>query len=87
MKLKSLVTELRQDWLDAQLQLRRFQQGVKGDFTDVVAHDKEEMKENIDYLTGENLELQMKLKQVCLAKAALQQELAQDKGLSISQQP
>jgi len=44
---------------------------VKSD-TSRIAHLKdEEMKDDIEYLTGENKELQLKCKEVCLTKAAL----------------
>ena len=35
------------------------------------------MKDDIEYLTGENKELHLKVKDVCLLKASLQMELAQ----------
>ena len=71
-KLKALVTDLRQDRIELQAELEQFREGVKDD-TSRIAHLKdEEMKDDIEYLTGENKELSLKVKEVCLTKAALQ---------------
>ena len=35
------------------------------------------MKDDIEYLTGENKELHLKVKEVCLSKASLQVQLAE----------
>lgn len=71
-KLKALVTDLRQDRIELQAELEQFREGVKDD-TSRIAHLKdEEMKDDIEYLSGENKELLLKVKEVCLTKAALQ---------------
>jgi len=71
-KLKALVTDLRQDRIDIQAEIEQFREGVKND-TSRIAHLKdEEMKDDIEYLTGENKELMLKVKDVCLTKASLQ---------------
>jgi len=76
-KLKALVTDLRQDRIELQAELESFREGVKSD-TSRLAHLKdEEMKDDIEYLTGENKELQLKVKEVCLTKASLQLQLAE----------
>ena len=76
-KLKMLVTDLRQDRIELQAEIEQFREGVKSE-TSRIAHMKdEEMKDDIDYLTGENKELQLKVKEVCLTKASLQLQLAE----------
>ena len=63
---------MRQDRIELQAELEQFREGVKDD-TSRIAHLKdEEMKDDIEYLTGENKELSLKVKEVCLTKAALQ---------------
>lgn len=57
--------------------MEQFREGIKSD-TSRLAHLKdEEMKDDIEYLTGENKELHLKCKDVCFTKASLQLELAQ----------
>lgn len=74
--LKALVTDLRQDRIELQAELEQFREGIKSD-TSRLAHLKdEEMKDDIEYLTGENKELHLKCKDVCFTKASLQLELA-----------
>ena len=76
-KLKALVTDLRQDRIELQAELEQFREGVKSDTSRIARLKDEEMKDDIEYLTGENKELHLKVKEVCLAKANLQLQLAQ----------
>ena len=71
------MTDLRNDRCELQAEIEQFREGVKTD-TSRIAHLKdEEMKDDIEYLTSENKELHLKVKEVCLSRANLQHELAQ----------
>ena len=70
-KLKALVSDLRQDRNELQVELEQFREGIKADTSRLANLKDEEMKDDIEYLTGENKELQLKCKEVCLTKASL----------------
>lgn len=42
----------------------------------LAALKEEEMKDDLEYLTGENKDLHLKVKEVCISRASLQMELA-----------
>jgi len=70
-KLKALVTDLRQDRIELQAEIEQFREGVKSDMSRLAHLKDEEMKDDIEYLTGENKELYLKVKEVCMTKASL----------------
>ena len=74
-KLKALVTDLRQDRIELQAELQQFKEGVKNDSSRLIHLKDEEMKDDIEYLTCENKELHLKVKDVCLTKASLSLQL------------
>lgn len=76
-KLKALVTDLRQDRIELQAELQQFKEGVKNDSSRLIHLKDEEMKDDIEYLTAENKELHLKVKDVCLTKASLSLQLMQ----------
>ena len=65
------MTDLRGDRIELQAELEQFRTGSKTDTSRLAVLKDEEMKDDIEYLTGENKELHFKVKEVCLAKAAL----------------
>lgn len=75
-KLKALITDLRQDRIELQAELEQFRESGKGDVSRLAALKDEEMKDDIEYLTGENKDLHLKVKEVCLSRASLQMQLA-----------
>ena len=66
-----MITDLRGDRIELQAELEQFRSGAKTDTSRLAALKDEEMKDDIEYLTGENKELHMKVKDVCHAKANL----------------
>lgn len=74
-KLKALVTDLRQDRIELQAELEQFREGVS-DKTRISKLKDEEMKDDIEYLTGENKELHLKVKDVCVTNANLKLQIA-----------
>lgn len=73
--LKSLITDLRQDRLQLQHEIDQFRcetyPGPKPDFK------LKTMQDDIEFFSGENLELQQKVKEVCLHNAQLKLQIAE----------
>ena len=52
-------------------ELEQFREGIKTDASRIAHLKDEEMKDDIEYLTSENKELHLKVKEVCLSRANL----------------
>lgn len=88
-KLKALVNDLRQDRVELQSELEKFR-SVDGGTSDTSRLHKlkeDEMKDDIEYFTGENKELHFKVKDVCLQNAQLKLKVAQlEKQIAIERE-
>ena len=74
-KLKALVSDLRQDRLEKVGELEQFRSGGN-DQSRFNVLTMEEMKDDIEFLTGENKELWLKVKDVCLKNSQLKLKVA-----------
>jgi len=78
-KLKALITDLKQDRVERVGELEQFRSG-QNDNSRINMLTMEEMKDDIEFLTGENKELWLKVKDVCLSNSKLKLKLADMKS-------
>ena len=83
MALQQLVSDLKQDLTDLRLEYLQYRTLDKLDFNP--GEDTAGLIDEIEYLTGENKDLHLKVKEICLQNAELKMQLAMRLELQIEE--